>query len=156
MNFAGVCKQARRLVHVPLCQYHIDDLMRRAVHQRKPLIYGPAVHLYIDNIAKMPFNERKFVRILLELQKIDNEKENYLKLLNIAAKNQALIQDYKSISMIFLVAFEIRFEDKEAMKTLGLRGFEILKTLQQNREEKSYSYAVCKNMIALQRLIGLQ
>ena len=77
-------------------------------------------------------------------------------LLNIAAKNQALIQDYKSISMIFLVAFEIRFEDKEAMKTLGLRGFEILKTLQQNREEKSYSYAVCKNMIALQRLIGLQ
>ena len=120
---------ARKLIYMARCGYHIEDLMKRATYQRKPLLYAPANSLYIDSMNKLPFNEKRFIRVLLEQLKIDDRKENYIILLSAGVKNLSKIDNFKTISMLLLVAYEIKLENKEWSKAIGLRGFEILKTL---------------------------
>ena len=84
---ASVSKQARNLVRIMRCGYHVEDLLKRPVNDRKLLVYGPAYPLYIDSIYKLPFNERKIIRLMLENHKIDVVQEYYPKILAYAMKN---------------------------------------------------------------------
>lgn len=67
---ASVSHQAKKLFRVMRCGYHIEDLLKRPVNDRKLLLYGPANALYIDSINKIPFNERKLMRIVFEQPKL--------------------------------------------------------------------------------------
>lgn len=68
---ASLSHQARNLIHIRRCGYHVEDLLKRPVRDRKLLIYGPANALYLDSINKTPFSERKLMRVALEQSKIE-------------------------------------------------------------------------------------
>lgn len=51
--------------------------MKRAYSKRSTLLYLPANHLYIDNIIKNPYNEKKMIRVLLEQDSLGANLDNY-------------------------------------------------------------------------------
>lgn len=94
-----------KLWHKWFYQYHLEDMMKRSYVERKNYIYPGAMHLYLDKLIKEPFNERRFINILLENDKLGNSRESYEKLFEYAETNIDKFLYFKSMSTILTVAF---------------------------------------------------
>lgn len=119
----------RWLIRVPRAAYHIDDMMSRNYTDRNPLIYQPAMQLYIDKMLSLPvFSERFYIMLLIELDKLPGiNQARYAEMFNYGIRNIGQIMQIDTIANIFATAFETKFNNREVMLKFAKRGFEILR-----------------------------
>lgn len=67
INISSLTSIIKTSTFITKYRYHIDDLMKTSYAQRKSVLFAPAIHLYIDKLKKMDFDEKRYIITMIEL-----------------------------------------------------------------------------------------